>query len=60
MPSKFLPLPANTVERLKEMLQRVATLEGLSALWPFGSFAREAWTPISDVALAYLSRAEWL
>src|SRR5207302_326452 len=50
MPSKFLPLPANTVERLKELPQRVATLEGLIALWLFGSFARDAWTPISAVA----------
>jgi hypothetical protein len=31
-PSKFLPLPAKTVERLKELSQRVATLEGLIAL----------------------------
>src|SRR6266704_6050415 len=59
MPSKFLPLPANTVERLKELPQRVATLEGLIALWLFGSFARDAWTPISDVDLAYLSCEGW-
>jgi len=59
MPSKFLPLPAHTVERLKELPQRVATLEGLIALWLFGSFARDAWTPISDVDLAYLSYEEW-
>jgi hypothetical protein len=55
MPSKFLPLPVNTVERLKELPQRVATLEGLSALWIFGPLARDAWTPISDVDLAYLA-----
>src|SRR3989442_2310009 len=59
MPSKFLPLPANTVERLKELPERVATLEGLIALWLFGSFARDAWTPISDVDLAYLSCEGW-
>jgi uncharacterized protein YutE (UPF0331/DUF86 family)/predicted nucleotidyltransferase len=59
MSSKFLPLPANTVERLKELPQRVATLEGLIALWLFGSLARDAWTPISDVDLAYLSCEEW-
>jgi predicted nucleotidyltransferase len=59
MPSKFLPLPAHTVERLKELPQRVATLEGLIALWLFGSFARDAWTPISDVDLAYLSCEGW-
>ena len=59
MPSKFLPLPANTVERLKKLPQRVATLEGLIALWLFGSFARDAWTPISDVDLAYLSCEGW-
>ena len=29
MPSKFLPLPAHTVERLKALPQRVAPLEGL-------------------------------
>jgi uncharacterized protein YutE (UPF0331/DUF86 family)/predicted nucleotidyltransferase len=59
MPSKFLPLPANTVERLKELPQRVAKLEGLLALWLFGSFARDAWTPISDVDLAYLACEGW-
>jgi uncharacterized protein YutE (UPF0331/DUF86 family)/predicted nucleotidyltransferase len=59
MPSKFLPLPANTVERLKELPQRVATLEGLIALWLFGSFARDAWTPISDVDLACLACEGW-
>jgi len=59
MPSKFLPLPANIVERLKELPQRVATLEGLLVLWLFGSFARDAWTPISDVDLAYLSCEGW-
>jgi uncharacterized protein YutE (UPF0331/DUF86 family)/predicted nucleotidyltransferase len=45
------------VERLKELPQRVATLEGLLALWLFGSVARDTWTPISDVDLAYLSCA---
>ena len=54
MPSKFLPLPAHTVERLKELPQRVAILEALIAFWLFGSFAWDAWTPISDVDLAYL------
>jgi predicted nucleotidyltransferase len=37
----------------------VATPEGLSALWRFGSVAREAWTPISDVDLACRASAEW-
>jgi len=59
MPSKFLPLPAHTVERLKDLPQRVATLEGLSAFWLFGSCARGAWTPISDVDLAYLACEGW-
>src|SRR5262249_36011759 len=59
MPNIFLPLPANTVERLKALPQRVAPLEGLIALWLFGSFAREAWTPISDVDLAYLACERW-
>jgi predicted nucleotidyltransferase len=58
MPSKFLPLPVNTVERLKELPPRVAALEGLIALWLFGSLARDAWTPISDVDLAYLACEE--
>ena len=58
MPSKFLPLPVHTVERLQELPQRVATLEGLIALWLFGSFARDSWTPISDVDLAYLACEE--
>jgi hypothetical protein len=47
MPRNFLPLPAHTVERLKDLPPRVATLERLLALWLFGSFARDAWTPIS-------------
>jgi len=55
MPSKFLPLPAHTVARLNELPQRVATLERLSALLLSGSFARAAWTPISDVDLASLA-----
>jgi predicted nucleotidyltransferase len=59
MPSKFLPLPTHIVERLKALPQRVATLEGLIALWLFGSFARDAWTPISDVDLAYLACEGW-
>ena len=59
MSSKFLLLPAHTVERLKELPQRVAPLEGLIALWLFGSFARDTWTPISDVDLAYLSCEGW-
>jgi uncharacterized protein YutE (UPF0331/DUF86 family)/predicted nucleotidyltransferase len=33
----------------------VATLERLLALWLFGSLARDAWTLISDVDLAYLA-----
>ena len=55
MPSKFLLLPADTAERLEALPQCVATLEGLRALWLFGSFARQEWTPISDVDLAYLA-----
>jgi hypothetical protein len=47
MPRKFLLLPAHTVERLKDLPQRVATLERLLALWLFGSFARDTWTLIS-------------
>jgi hypothetical protein len=55
MPRNFLPLPAHTVERLKDLPPRVATLERLIVLWLFGSLARDAWTLISDVDLAYLA-----
>lgn len=58
MPSKFLPLPAATAERLTALPRSVAALEGLLALWLFGSFARDEWTPISDVDLAYLPSGE--
>jgi len=54
MPSKLQLLPKDTSERLKELPLRVATVEGLLALWLFGSQAREEATPISDVDLAYL------
>lgn len=54
MPSKLHPLPEDITERLKELPERVAAVEGLAALWVFGSFARGEATPISDVDLAYL------
>ncbi|MDR5703915.1 MAG: DUF86 domain-containing protein [Armatimonadota bacterium] len=54
MPSKLQLLPSDIAERLKELPGRVASLDGLVALWLFGSFARGEATPISDVDLAYL------
>lgn len=54
MPSKLQLLPGDILDRLKELPERVASLEGLMALWLFGSFARGEATPISDVDLAYL------
>jgi len=54
MPGKREQLPSDILNRLKELSQRVAPLEGLIALWLFGSFARGEATPISDVDLAYL------
>ena len=55
MPSKLHLLPADIAERLQELPGKVASLEGLAALWLFGSFARGEATPISDVDLAYLA-----
>jgi len=54
MPSKLKLLPKDIEERLKLLPERVASVEGLIALWLFGSFARGEATPISDVDLAYL------
>jgi len=55
MASKLGLLPKDIVERLKRLPERVARVEGVLALWLFGSFARGEATPISDVDLAYLS-----
>ena len=55
MASKLKLLPKDIRERLKLLPRRVAALEGLAALWLFGSFARGEATPISDVDLAYLA-----
>ncbi len=57
MPSKLQLLPSDIVERLRELPDRVASVEGLAALWLFGSFARGEATPISDVDLAFLPDA---
>lgn len=54
MPSKFQLLPGDILDRLEKLPERVASLDGLTALWLFGSFARGEATPISDVDLAYL------
>lgn len=55
MTSKFQLVPKDIEERLKELPKRLAALDGLVALWLFGSFARGEATPVSDVDLAYLS-----
>lgn len=57
MPSKLQWLPSDITERLKELPERASSLNGLIALWLFGSFARGEATPISDVDLAYLPDA---
>ncbi len=55
MASKLKLLPRDIRERLKLLPRSVAALEGLAALWLFGSFARGEATQISDVDLAYLA-----
>jgi uncharacterized protein YutE (UPF0331/DUF86 family)/predicted nucleotidyltransferase len=54
MPSKLQLLPPDIATRLTQLPDRVAEAAGLTALWLFGSFARDEATPISDVDLAYL------
>ncbi|MCS7193098.1 MAG: DUF86 domain-containing protein [Armatimonadetes bacterium] len=54
MPSKLQLLPPDIEEKLQRLPEEVAKVEGLVALWLFGSFARGEATPISDVDLAYL------
>lgn len=54
MVSKLGFLPPDVAERLGVLSKRAAQVEGLLALWLFGSFARGDSTPISDVDLAYL------
>jgi uncharacterized protein YutE (UPF0331/DUF86 family)/predicted nucleotidyltransferase len=54
MTSKFQLLPPDIKERLEKLPERLASVEGLTALWLFGSFARGEATPVSDVDLAYL------
>ncbi len=54
MPSKLQLLPADITERLQRLPEVVAQVDGLVALWLFGSFARGEATPISDVDLASL------
>jgi uncharacterized protein YutE (UPF0331/DUF86 family)/predicted nucleotidyltransferase len=57
MTSKFQLLPADIEERLKELPRRVQSLEGLDAIWLFGSMVRGEATPLSDVDLAYLPQS---
>lgn len=57
MPSKLQLLPGDIEKRLNELPERLAQIDGLVALWLFGSFARGEATPISDVDLAYLPDA---
>lgn len=54
MPSKLKLLPDDIAERFQALPEKVVGVEGLIALWLFGSFARDEATPISDVDLAYL------
>jgi uncharacterized protein YutE (UPF0331/DUF86 family)/predicted nucleotidyltransferase len=54
MVSKLQLLPEDIIKRLDQLTGKVETLDGLVALWLFGSFARNEATPISDVDLAYL------
>lgn len=54
MPGKLQWLTHDIRESLKELPGQVAALDGLIALWLFGSFAKGEATPISDVDLAYL------
>ncbi|MGY4707038.1 type VII toxin-antitoxin system HepT family RNase toxin [Candidatus Bipolaricaulota sp. J31] len=58
MASKLGLLPKDILERLKRLPERIARVEGILALWLFGSFARGEATPISDVDLAYLSNQD--
>lgn len=54
MTSKFQLLPRDIEDRLKSLPERLTDIDGLAALWLFGSFARGEATPVSDVDLAYL------
>lgn len=54
MPTKFQLLPKDIPERLAQLPEKVGEMDGLIALWLFGSFGRGEATPISDVDLAYL------
>lgn len=54
MPSKFGLLPPDIADRVQMLPGRLAGIDGLVAVWLFGSFARGEATPISDVDLAYL------
>jgi hypothetical protein len=48
MPTKFQLLPKDITERLKELSEKVASVEGLVALWLFGSFARGNGAPLNS------------
>lgn len=54
MTSKFQLVPADIQDRIKELPRQTATMEGLAALWLFGSRGRGEATLVSDVDLAYL------
>lgn len=54
MPTKLQSLPDDIAESLKKLPEQLACVDGLVALWLFGSFARGEATPVSDVDLAYL------
>jgi len=54
MTSKFQLLPEDILKHLDQLSQQSAKVDGLIALWLFGSYARDEATPISDIDLAYL------
>lgn len=55
MTNKLELLPKDILERLKELLKKVAHVEELLVLWLFGSMAQGEATSLSDVDLTYLS-----
>ncbi|WP_447974999.1 type VII toxin-antitoxin system HepT family RNase toxin [Nitrospira sp. Kam-Ns4a] len=54
MASKFELVPGDIQDRLNELPACLDALEGLAAVWLFGSMARGEATPVSDVDVAYL------
>lgn len=57
MTSKLRLIPEDVAGRIEELPAQLAELEGLAAVWLFGSWARGEATPVSDVDLGYLPTA---